>query len=113
MDFQWHYPMDFQWHFPMDVHLFSGMLQRIDTCPVDFRWNSPMDFQWHFTMDVHSCEFWRARFCPDADYRPHHLESATSSDSLPQDVSINTRVGDSLRFAHVYLFSKHFVEIVR
>ena len=36
VDFQWHVPTDSKWYFPKGSSLFSGMFQRIVTCPVDF-----------------------------------------------------------------------------
>ena len=38
------------------LSLFSGIFQRIVSCP--------MDFQWHFPMDFHICDFWCVIFCP-------------------------------------------------
>ena len=45
--------------------LFSGILQRIVTCPVDVYWKSPMDSQWHFPTKCHFYDFWCGSFCPE------------------------------------------------
>ena len=58
------FPVAFSGGFPVafsnGISLFSGMFQRIATCPVDVYCISPMDFQWHFQMEFHFCDFWCA-----------------------------------------------------